>query len=207
MAPLPPFPLPSVTSSPTGCSRGAPGLPQRLRWWQPEKKNPAQLRGPAAPERGGVRARRGVLHNGCAATPRHGRVKRGRSWNGEFPGFPKPTSAPAPFMHVSSRISSRAGLRSRGGRGRGRGSVPVLVSRPLRGHLLRKKPPRRCFLPMYFIIFVSANKQIHHSRGAKQAAAPGTAAGLVQFCRASASAPPKCSQGAGTPNIDPVGRN
>lgn len=65
------------------------------------RKIPAQLRGPTTPERGGVGAQRGVLHNACAATPRHGRVKRGRGWNREFPGFPKPTSAPAPFTPQS----------------------------------------------------------------------------------------------------------
>lgn len=53
VAPLPSFPLPSVTSSPTGWSRGAPGLPRWLHGWQPEK-NPG-----SAPRPRGSGAQRG----------------------------------------------------------------------------------------------------------------------------------------------------
>lgn len=53
VAPLPSFPLPSVTSSPTGWSRGAPGLPRWLHGWQLEK-NPG-----SAPRPRGSGAQRG----------------------------------------------------------------------------------------------------------------------------------------------------
>lgn len=117
------------------------------------RKIPAQLRGPTTPERGGVGAQRGVLHNACAATPRHGRVKRGRSWIREFPGFPKPTSAPAPFTPQSKFP------RERGrdiGVGEDRAAAPYWCW--CRSHckdLL--KTTLLCFLTVYFLIFVSAN--------------------------------------------------